>query len=217
MDIPRSYLFSRSRNRLYALFFLLSIQCLTPLIQCPTQLIQCLNQLNQLGQLNRFLNPCPRVAPLEQADDHEDFTEEAHFWRNREQQYRRGPKWTRWTEENEYYDQGPTQARNIRSYPEDYLHPDTPDPRVPTPTDKSAGRLIRSTQQLYHRHSAVIQVPIYILNATIDMKLTNPLFYKHQKSPSTIQQAVVALYRIVPRCVGPHGQGIWLEWPKAPR
>ena len=30
----------------------------------------------------------------EQADDHEDFAEEAHFWRNQEQQYRRGPEWT---------------------------------------------------------------------------------------------------------------------------
>ena len=49
---------------------------------------------------------------------------------------------------------------------------------------------------MYHRHSAVIQVPIYILNATIDVKLTDPLFYKHQKLPSTVHQAVVALYRI---------------------
>ena len=53
--------------------------------------------------------------------DHEDFAEEAHFWRNQEQQYRRGPDWTPWTEENEYYDQGPTQARNTNSYAEDYL------------------------------------------------------------------------------------------------
>ena len=132
----------------------------------------------------------------EQADGHGDFAEEAYFWRNQGQQYRRGPEWTLWTEENEYYNQGPTQARNSSSYAEDHLHSGTPDQGVPTPTDKSAGMLIPSTQQLYHRHSAVLQVSIYILNATIDVKLTDPLFYKHQRFPSTVQQAVVALYRI---------------------
>ena len=83
----------------------------------------------------------------EQADGREDYAEEAHFWRNQEQQYQQDPEWTPWTEENhEYFDQGPTQARNSSSYAQD-RHPDTPDPRVPTPTDKSAGRLIRSTQR----------------------------------------------------------------------
>ena len=133
----------------------------------------------------------------EQADGREDYAEEAHFWEEQEQQYQPDPEWTPWTEENhEYFDQGPAPARNSSSYAQDRQYPDTPDPRVPNPTDKSAGRLIRSTQRLYHRHSAVIQVPIYILNATIDVQQTDPLFYKHQKFPSTVQQAVVALYRI---------------------
>ena len=72
----------------------------------------------------------------EQADGHDDYAEEAHFWRNQEHQYRQDPEWTPWTEENhEYFDQGPAPARNSSSYTQD-RHPGTPDPRVPTPTDK---------------------------------------------------------------------------------
>ena len=40
----------------------------------------------------------------------------------------------------------------------------------------------------------MIQVPIYILNATIDVSQTAPLFYKHQKFPSTVQYRI-ASYR----------------------
>ena len=139
----------------------------------------------------------PFEEPNQEQRDQDEFAEQARFaeeayWEHRQEDQE--PEHTPWTEENEYWHEGPSPARNSTSFA-DAWRQDTPDPRN-IPSDRSASRLIKSTQRLYHRHSAAVQVPVYIFSSTICVKSTDPGFFKHQKFPSTVQQAVAALNRI---------------------